>query len=221
MLNFTQTTPRVLFILIALHVFIIAVSNYAVQFPLQLFGLHSTWGALTFPFIFLATDLTVRVLGKIPARKVIFFAMLPALLVSYYFSVVFADGQFVGHSGLAEFNLFIFRIVIASFTAYVLGQLLDIQIFDRLRQMSAWWVAPLTSTILGNFMDTLCFFSIAFYRSSDAYMASHWVEIAALDYAFKMAMSVFIFLPIYGVLLSKIQRLLTTQNRSAPMAAGV
>lgn len=212
MLQTLHTTPRVLAILIGCHITIIAASNYLVQIPLTIMGFHTTWGALSFPFIFLTTDLTVRLLGKTAARQVIFFAMMPALLLSYYFSVVFFEGQFVGHQGLTEFNLFVFRIVIASFSAYVVGQLLDIQIFDRLRQLSAWWIAPLASTIVGNLIDTICFFTIAFYRSSDAFMATHWVEIASLDYAFKLMMSVFIFLPMYGVLLSKIEQWLTVRK---------
>lgn len=212
MLQTLHTTPRVLAILIGCHITIIAASNYLVQIPLTIMGFHTTWGALSFPFIFLTTDLTVRLLGKTVARRVIFFAMMPALLLSYYFSVVFFEGQFVGHQGLTEFNLFVFRIVIASFSAYVVGQLLDIQIFDRLRQLSAWWIAPLASTIVGNLIDTICFFTIAFYRSSDAFMATHWVEIASLDYAFKLMMSVFIFLPMYGVLLSKIEQWLTARK---------
>lgn len=219
MLNTLPATPRVLFILISLHVFIIAISNYLVQFPITVLGFHTTWGAFSFPFIFLATDLTVRILGKVPARKVIFLAMMPALLVSYYFSVVFAEGKFVGHNGLTEFNLFVFRIVLASFSAYVVGQLLDIQVFNRLRQLKQWWIAPLASTILGNLIDTVCFFAIAFYQSSDAFMAAHWMEIAAMDYAFKVLMSTVVFLPIYGVVLNRIQQILTARRTLNTTAA--
>lgn len=208
MSNQTQNYSRALFILVALHIAIIAASNYLVQIPLQAFSYTTTWGALTFPFIFLVTDLTVRIFGKQLARKIIFWAMLPALIISYYFSVVFLNGEFVGNSGLLEFNLFVFRIVLASFCAYVVGQLLDIQVFDRLRHIAAWWVAPLASTIIGNLIDTLCFFSIAFYKSPDAFMAANWVEIATVDYAFKLAMSLFIFLPMYGILLKKLKQLL-------------
>ncbi len=207
-LNKFSVAPRVIGLLIALHILIIAISNYLVQIPLSFFTLDTTWGAFSFPFIFLATDLTVRILGKTPARKVILFSMFPALLVSYYFSVVFFAGKFVGHSQLTTFNLFVFRIVIASFTAYAVGQLLDIQVFDRLRKLSTWWIAPLSSTIFGNLIDTICFFTIAFYKCSDPFMAENWIEIASLDYAAKMLMSIFIFLPAYGILLNKIQNML-------------
>ncbi|MFC6205794.1 7-cyano-7-deazaguanine/7-aminomethyl-7-deazaguanine transporter [Psychrobacter urativorans] len=199
---------RALFWLVGLHIFIIAISNYLVQIPVGLFGFITTWGAITFPFIFLITDLTVRIFGQQLARRIIFFAMLPALVISYYFSVVFANGLFVGHEKLLDFNLFVFRIVLASFAAYVIGQLLDIQVFNKLRQLKTWWIAPLASTFIGNLIDSLCFFAIAFYRSPDAFMATHWIEIGTMDYLFKMVMGVLIFLPLYGVVLAKLQKML-------------
>ena len=199
---------RSLFWLVSLHIFIIAISNYLVQIPVALISFITTWGAITFPFIFLITDLTVRIFGQHLARRIIFFAMLPALVISYYFSVVFADGQFVGHEQLLDFNLFVFRVVLASFVAYVVGQLLDIQVFNRLRQLKTWWIAPLASTFIGNLVDSFCFFAIAFYKSPDPFMASHWVEIGTIDYLFKMVIGVFIFLPLYGVILTKLQKIL-------------
>ena len=199
---------RALFWLAGLHIFIIAISNYLVQIPVALFGFITTWGAITFPFIFLITDLTVRIFGQHLARRIIFFAMLPALIISYYFSVVFASGQFVGHEHLLDFNLFVFRIVLASFAAYVIGQLLDIQVFNRLRQLKTWWIAPLASTFIGNLIDSLCFFAIAFYKSPDPFMAANWIEIGTMDYLFKMVMGVCIFLPLYGVILARLQKML-------------
>ncbi|WP_411021211.1 queuosine precursor transporter, partial [Salmonella sp. ZJJH19_0069] len=89
-----------------------------------------------------ATDLTVRLLGKAPARKVIARVMLPALVASYVVSVLYKDGVFSGFAALQEFNVFVGRIALASFCAYVLGQLLDIQVFDRMRRLRQWWVAP-------------------------------------------------------------------------------
>ena len=199
---------RALFWLASLHIFIIAISNYFVQIPVGLFGFITTWGAVTFPFIFLITDLTVRIFGQNLARRIIFFAMLPALVISYYFSVVFSKGQFVGHGHLLDFNLFVFRIVVASFSAYVVGQLLDIKVFNKLRQLKTWWIAPLVSTFIGNLVDSFCFFAIAFYKSPDPFMATHWVEIGAMDYLFKIVMGVLIFLPLYGVILAKLQKIL-------------
>ncbi|MFU8496669.1 queuosine precursor transporter, partial [Pseudomonas aeruginosa] len=115
--------------LIAFHIFIIIASNYLVQLPITLFGWHTTWGAFSFPFIFLATDLTVRLLGKGPARLVIARVMIPALIASYVVSVLFQEAAFRGFSALLEFNTFVARISLASFLAYVLGQILDIQVF--------------------------------------------------------------------------------------------
>ncbi|WP_313727620.1 7-cyano-7-deazaguanine/7-aminomethyl-7-deazaguanine transporter [Pseudomonas sp.] len=194
--------------LIGFHILIIIASNYLVQLPLNLFGWHTTWGAFSFPFIFLATDLTVRILGKGPARQVIARVMVPALVVSYILSVLFQEGAFRGLDALAQFNTVVLRISLASFFAYVLGQLVDIHVFDRLRQLQQWWIAPTASTILGNLLDTFAFFSIAFWHSDNPFMAEHWVEIAWVDYTVKLSVSLLLFLPLYGVLLSAIERIL-------------
>ena len=188
--------------LIAFHILIIIASNYLVQFPIEMFGWQTTWGAFSFPFIFLATDLTVRLLGKQPARKVIGFVMLPALVASYAISALFHEGDFHGLGALLVFNTFVFRISLASFAAYVVGQLIDVHVFDRLRRMRQWWVAPSASTILGNLVDTFVFFSIAFWHSSNAFMAEHWVEIGVVDYVIKLLISLLLFVPLYGVLLN-------------------
>lgn len=200
--------PATLAGLIAFHILIIIASNYLVQKPMTLFGWQTTWGAFSFPFIFLATDLSVRLLGKAAARQVIARVMLPALVASYAVSVLFHEGAFSGFAALGEFNLFVFRIALASFLAYVLGQLLDVQVFDRLRGLRHWWVAPAASTVLGNLLDTYAFFSIAFWHSPDAFMAANWVEIATVDYAVKLAISLALFVPLYGMLLNAIVRLL-------------
>ncbi|WP_425287613.1 7-cyano-7-deazaguanine/7-aminomethyl-7-deazaguanine transporter [Pseudomonas marincola] len=200
--------------LIAFHILIIIASNYLVQLPITIFGWHTTWGAFSFPFIFLATDLTVRLLGKGPARKVIARVMLPALVASYVVSVLFQNAAFAGFAALQEFNVFVGRIALASFCAYVFGQLLDIQVFDRMRRLRQWWVAPTASTILGNLLDTFIFFSIAFWQSSDPFMAEHWVEIASVDYAIKLTVSLVLFVPLYGILLGAIAKLLA--GRAVP-----
>ena len=208
---------RALALLISFHILIIIASNYLVQLPITLFGYHTTWGAFSFPFIFLATDLTVRLLGKQAARRVIARVMLPALVASYVVSVVFQEGSYRGIDALLSFNDFVLRISLASFVAYVIGQLLDIQVFDRLRRIKAWWIAPSLSTVLGNLADAFAFFSVAFWHSSNPFMAEHWVEIATVDYAIKLIISMLLFLPLYGVLLR------TLMNRlggpAAPKAA--
>jgi uncharacterized integral membrane protein (TIGR00697 family) len=201
-------------VLIFLHILIIIASNYLVQLPITLFGFHTTWGAFSFPFIFLATDLTVRLLGKRPAREVIAKVMLPALVASYTVSVLFQEGSFRGLDALSELNEFVLRISLASFLAYVLGQILDIQVFDRLRQLPQWWIAPTAATIAGNLLDTFVFFSVAFWHSSNAFMAEHWVEIAWVDYGVKLAISLILFVPLYGMLLNAIMRLLAGRRTS-------
>lgn len=190
-----------LMILCFLHILVIVSSNYLVQIPFQIGPVLATWGAVTFPFIFLCTDLTVRVFGAPLARKIIFCVMFPALIISYLISVIFVDGQFVGWNELSTFNMFVFRIALASFSAYFVGQLLDITVFNYFRKHHRWWVAPSLAAIVGNLVDTVCFFSIAFYQSTDPFMAANWVEIAIVDYAFKIAICGLFFLPLYGVVL--------------------
>ncbi len=211
--QFTSAQLRkALSILVFFHVLIIVSSNYLVQIPFTIFSVHTTWGAFTFPFVFLATDLTVRIFGASLARKIIFVVMIPALLLSYLFSVIFSAGQFQGLAPLAELNLFVARIALASFMAYILGQIMDVHVFNRLRQMKQWWIAPACSTIFGNAMDTIAFFGIAFYQSPDAFMAAHWQEIALVDYGVKLVISLGLFVPMYGVVLNYLVRKLTTIN---------
>ena len=217
---------RVVIALAVLHIVVIAASNYLVQLPFTLFGWHTTWGAFSFPFIFLATDLTVRVFGATTARRIVFAVMGPALLVSYLFSVLYVDGHFAGFGALGEFNGAVARIALASFCAYLFGQLLDIGVFRRLRSLPRWWVAPAASTVIGNALDTLLFFSIAFAASSNPFMAEHWFEIACVDYVFKLLISLCLFLPLYGALLAVLSdRLLAltaeganTRRAAAPAA---
>lgn len=210
----TKQQSNALFWLILFHITVIAVSNYLVQFPFDIvlpngFIVHSTWGALSFPFIFLATDLTVRIFGKSLARRIIGFVMLPALLLSYALSVLFENGAWTSLAALTTFNLFVFRIALASFAAYAFGQLLDIVVFDRLRRLKNWWIAPTVSTFFGNAMDTLLFFAIAFYKSDDSFMAANWQHIAFVDYLFKLVICTLLFVPAYGMLLKFLTQKLT------------
>jgi len=197
---------RAITLLVGFHIIIICASNYLVQLPFTLFGWHTTWGAFSFPFVYLATDLTVRIFGQKEARRIILKAMLPALIVSYIVGVLFQQGIFKGVDALVEYNSFVFRIAFASFAAYLFGQLLDIKVFDKLRAQKQWWVAPTTSTLLGNLLDTFIFFGLAFYASSDAFMSANWLEIAMIDYGFKLIVSLLLFLPAYGVLLKILEK---------------
>lgn len=192
--------------LFLLHVFIIVLSNYTVQIPITVLGIETTVGTFTFPFVFVTTDLTVRLYGSHLARKVIFCAMIPALVASYIVGTIFAHGEYQGVGALAEFSIFMFRIAAASFGAYLLGQLTDIFVFQRLRRLSAWWPAPAASSIFGNMLDTFAFFFIAFYQCVDPYMAENWVALGIVDYIVKLMVCLAIFVPIYGMFLALLSR---------------
>ena len=213
MTPFTQTQRvKALFWLSLFHLLVITSSNYLVQLPISIFGFHTTWGAFSFPFIFLATDLTVRIFGAPLARRIIFAVMVPALAISYGISALFYMGEWQGFAALGTFNLFVARIAIASFMAYALGQILDVHVFNRLRQSRRWWLAPTASTLFGNISDTVAFFFIAFWRSPDPFMAAHWGEIALVDYSFKVLISIIFFLPMYGVLLNMLLKRLADKS---------
>lgn len=203
---------QVILYLSLFHIAIIASSNFLVQIPLNLFGLHSTWGAFTFPFIFLATDLTVRLCGAPLARRIVFYSMFPALLISYLISILFRDGSWLGIGELFKFDLFVARIALASFSAYLIGQLMDILVFNRLRRHKTWWYAPGASAVFGNLVDTIAFFTIAFYGTTDPYLSEHLFEVATVDYAFKIAISTLFFLPLYKALLDWVYHQLNGRN---------
>lgn len=191
------------------HIFFIVLSNYCVQLPVTVLGIETTWGTFTYPFLFLLTDLTVRLYHAQAARRLIFMAMMPSLVLSYLVGTLFEQGSYQGLAALTTFSLFIFRIALASFTAYALGQLLDITVFSRLREKGPWWSAPTASSVLGNLLDTFVFYSIAFYATSDAYLAANWVQLAWVDYAVKILAGLVIFIPIYGMILKMIMRWLS------------
>ncbi len=202
------------------HLLVITSSNYLVQLPISIFGLHTTWGAFSFPFIFLATDLTVRIFGAPLARRIIFVVMIPALAISYAVSSLFYMGSWQGLEALGQFNLFVARIAIASFMAYALGQILDIQVFNRLRKSHYWWIAPSVAMIFGNMSDTIAFFFIAFWRSTDPFMAEHWVEIAMVDYGFKILICMAFFLPAYGVFLNYLLKNFADESKNSAWQPG-
>lgn len=221
-MNFATPRQRMRLIaaLATLHVVIIAASNYLVQIPFTVAGINGTWGIFSYPFVFLATDLTVRFFGAAPARRIVFRAMFPALVASYLFSVLFERGAFAGWQALLVADVLVLRIVLASFLAYLFGQLLDIFVFKRLLRQLRWWIAPTVSMTLGNLLDTLVFYAIAFAGGSDAFMAAHWPAIAAADYSFKLIVCISFFVPLYGVFLNWLQRhlLLLTDSEQESLA---
>ena len=176
----------VVFKLALFHVIVIALANYVVQFTGTFMGYHFTWAMFVFPIVILATDLTVRLSGQYNARVIVGLAYFPAILISAW---------------LADW-----RIGIASGTAYLVGQLLDIYVFQHIRDKStAWWPAPLISTFFANIIDTYTFFFVAFHNSSNEFMAANWVEIATVDLCFKIVVCIVLFLPAYGLLLNSLQ----------------
>ncbi len=169
------------------HISIIALANYTVQFSATFIGYSFTWAMFVFPLVILATDMTVRLSNKSNARVIVGIAYIPAILISAW---------------LANW-----RIGLASGSAYLVGQLLDITVFQRVRERTiSWWPAPLLSTFFANIIDTYTFFFAAFYQSADEFMAANWVEVATVDLAFKVVVSIVLFLPAYGILLNFLLR---------------
>jgi len=157
---------------------VICSSNYLVQFPFSYFGLQEilTWGAFTYPVTFLVTDLANRFFGKEFAKKVVVFGFILGIIFSFILT-------------FEEFNLILLRIVIASGAAFLAGQLLDIRVFDILRN-KLWFIPPIVSSILGSILDTVIFFSIAFYGTD-----SSWVVLALGDLAVKLFVDFAMLLP--------------------------
>jgi uncharacterized integral membrane protein (TIGR00697 family) len=174
-----------------LHVVVITISNALVSIPVEILGVKLTWAAFTFPLVVLATDLTVRLLGKGIARATIAAAYPLAIIGSI--AVVLAEGA---PESVA------LRIGFASATAYAVGTLLDVYVFQAIRERAkAWWLAPAVSTIAANIIDTYTFFAVAFRNSADEYMAANWMEIAGSQTVLKIVVGLIVFLPAYGVLL--------------------
>ena len=153
-------------------------SNYLVQFPIQYYGLEKilTYGAFSYPIAFLITDLANRFYGKIVARKVVYVGFIIGIAFTLFFSTNFAD-------------LISVRIAIGSGTAFMAAQLLDVQIFDQLRKKK-WFVAPLTSSLIGSTVDTFLFFSISFYATGIP-----WVTLSLGDLAVKIFVALVMLIP--------------------------
>ena len=165
---------------------IVLLSNYLVQFPINKYGLENilTYGAFSYPVAFLVTDLANRSFGKSVAKKIVYFGFTTGVLFTLFFSTNFED-------------LISIRIAIGSGTAFIVAQLLDVQIFDRLRK-KRWFIAPLTSSLIGSITDTFLFFSISFYGTD-----MPWVTLAIGDLAVKIIVALIMLIPfrmMFGVL---------------------
>ena len=194
---FKDIDKSMLMKLVALHVIVITVSNALVAIPVEILGVKLTWAAFTFPLVVIATDLTVRLLGKTIARQTIAVAYPLAIIGSI--AVVLAEG--------APGSVAV-RIGFASATAYAVGTMLDVYVFQYIREAfkNNWWLAPAVSTIAANIIDTYTFFAVAFNNSADEYMAANWVEIAGSQVVIKIAVGLLVFLPAYGILLKRLQK---------------
>ena len=157
---------------------VVLTSNYLVQFPINYYGLEEilTDGAFSYPVAFLITDLANRSYGKVVARKIVYVGFIIGITFTLFFSTNFAD-------------LISVRIAIGSGTAFMVAQLLDVQIFDYLRKKK-WFVAPLTSSLIGSTVDTFLFFSISFYATGIP-----WVTLSLGDLAVKIFVALAMLIP--------------------------
>ena len=157
---------------------VVLASNYLVQFPIKYYGLEEilTYGAFSYPIAFLITDLANRSYGKLVARKIVYVGFAIGISFTLIFSTNFAD-------------LISVRIAIGSGTAFLVAQLLDVQIFDQLRKRK-WFIAPLTSSLIGSTIDTFLFFSISFYATGIP-----WVTLSLGDLAVKIFVALVMLIP--------------------------
>lgn len=184
---------------------IVVASNILVQF---LFGNWLTWGAFTYPLAFLVTDVMNRVYGSATARKVVFAGFVTGIICS-----------FIGTQIMGEFGpLVTLRIALASGLAFLTAQLMDVAIFDRLRE-GRWWRAPLASTLVGSTLDTVIFFTIAFSATltflepaNDVSWAGEmlpilgvgpvaplWVSLAIADWMVKLSLALLALVPFRAI----------------------
>jgi len=158
--------------------FVVLVSNFLVQFPVKFYNLEEilTYGAFTYPVAFLITDLANRFFGKIIAIKIVYFGFAIGILFTLIFSTNFND-------------LISIRIAVGSGTAFIVAQLLDVQVFDKLRRKT-WFIAPLFSSLIGSTVDTFLFFSISFYGTGVP-----WITLSLGDLAVKIFIALIMLIP--------------------------
>ena len=157
---------------------IVLASNFLVQYPVKYYGLQDilTYGAFSYPVAFLITDLANRSYGKTAAKKIVYIGFSIGVSFTLLFSTNFAD-------------LISIRIAIGSGTAFIVAQLLDVKIFDKLRN-KRWFIAPLSSSVIGSTIDTFLFFSIAFYATGIP-----WISLSFGDLAVKLTVALIMLLP--------------------------
>ena len=185
-----------LFLLLALLMAcVVVLSNYLVQFPIKYFNLENllTYGALSYPVAFLITDLSNRRYGKNVAKKIVGIGFLLGIFLTLYFSTNYSD-------------LISIRIAIGSGSAFLVAQLIDVHIFDKLRN-KIWFLAPLTSSVIGSSIDTFLFFSISFYGTE-----INWVTLSLGDLFVKILVALIMLIP-FRLLLSHVHEISSIQKR--------
>ena len=168
-----------LFILLSISMgAIVLISNYLVQFPINYYGLNDilTYGALSYPVAFLITDLANRSYGKIVAKKIVYIGFFTGISFTFFFPTNFSE-------------IISIRIAIGSGTAFIVAQLLDVHIFDKLRNKK-WFIAPLASSFFGSIIDTFLFFSISFYGTGIS-----WFTLSLGDLAVKIFVALLMLIP--------------------------
>ena len=174
---------------------VVVLSNYLVQFPVNYFGFQDllTYGAFSYPIAFLITDLSNRKYGKKTAKKIVYLGFGLGVFLTLYFSTNYSD-------------LISIRIAIGSGTAFLIAQLIDVNIFDRLRK-KIWYVAPLVSSLIGSSVDTFLFFSISFYGTN-----VNWLSLSLGDLSVKIFVALLMLIP-FRILLSRIQEISTIKKK--------
>jgi len=178
---------RLFFILSLLMALVVTLSNYLVQFPVNYFGFKNflTYGAFSYPIAFLITDLANRKYGKKSAKKIVYLGFALGVFLTFYFSTNYSD-------------LISVRIAIGSGTAFIIAQLIDVYIFDKLRK-KIWFIAPLISSLIGSTIDTFLFFSISFYGTG-----INWITLSIGDLSVKVFVALAMLIP-FRFLISTIQ----------------
>ena len=183
------------FILAFLMASVVALSNYLVQFPVNYLGLKDllTYGAFSYPIAFLITDLSNRRYGKNTAKKIVYLGFALGVFLTLYFSTNYSD-------------LISIRIAIGSGTAFLVAQLIDVNVFDRLRK-KIWFTAPLVSSLVGSSIDTFLFFSISFYGTEVS-----WITLSFGDLLVKIFVALIMLIP-FRLLLSYVQEISTPEKK--------
>jgi len=186
---------KLFFILAFFMAAIVALSNYLVQFPINYFNLQNllTYGAFSYPIAFLVTDLSNRRYGKNIAKKIVYLGFTIGVFLTLFFSTNFSD-------------LISIRIAVGSGTAFLVAQLIDVNIFDKLRKKK-WFVAPLTSSLFGSCIDTFLFFSISFYGTK-----MNWLTLSFGDLFVKIFVALLLLIP-FRILLYRVQDISTIEKK--------